>query len=210
MLFIACICGCKKENSANFGLKGHVTDGDTGEPVPNTRVKVEKQVVASGVFGEAYQFAMSTTTDASGNFTGTWPRENFAALRMLAEKENYINTSRNLDVDAFKREDFEFITADVRLFKEAFIQVNLTNSGTALSNDQLSFTFLNANFDCNCCSNGWRLFEGAAVDTSWTCRIYGNHWIKYQVQIATAQQDSIYVDSVFCPANETSVLGIGY
>jgi hypothetical protein len=208
-LVLGFVIGCKKENS-NYGISGRVIDGDTGASIDQAKVEIEKQVVSSGVFGQTFQSAMTTTTDASGNYSGTWPRENFAALRLNAEKENYISASTDLSVDAFKEHDFRLENEDVKLFKEAFIQVDLANTGMTTASDRLAFTFLNANFNCNCCSNGWRVFEGAAVDTTFTCRIYGNRWIKYQIQSTLSSHDSIYVDSVFCPANNTSVVSIDY
>jgi hypothetical protein len=210
ILLIAAMYGCKKDQNSNFGLKGQVTDGDTGESLADAQIEVEKQVVTSGVFGNVFQHAATTQTDALGNYSCTWPRENFAALRMIAEKNNYISTEKGLDVDAFKKEDFEYITQDVQLYKEAFIQVRLQHSGVINNQDQLDFTFLNANFACNCCSNGWRSFEGGQVDTTFTCRLYGNRWIKYQAQTTIAFVDSIFVDSVYCPAFDTTAILINY
>lgn len=209
ILVIGLISGCKKDN-ADYTISGHVIDGDTGESLASATIEIEKQVVSSGVFGQTFQSAMTTTTDASGNYSGTWPRENFAALRLNAERENYISASRDLSVDAFKDQGFHLEAEDVKLYKEAFVQVNLANTGMTASSDHLAFTFLNANFDCNCCSNGWRIFDGASIDTSFTCRIYGNRWLKYQIQSTLASHDSIYVDSIYCPAQTTAVVSIDY
>jgi len=208
-LLLGFIIGCKKENAA-YTITGRVVDGDTGASLSNASIEIEKQVITSGVFGQTFLSAMTTTTDASGNFSGTWPRENFAALRLNAERENYINASRDLNVDVFKEHDFQLVTEDVKLFKEAFIQVDLANTGITTPSDRLAFTFLNAYFDCNCCSNGWRVFAGAVIDTTFTCRIYGNRWIKYQIQSTLASHDSIYVDSIYCPAQNTTVVSIDY
>jgi hypothetical protein len=202
--------GCKKEESKPFNIVGRVVDGDSGEGLSQVAVTVEKQVIQSGVFGQTWLNASSTSSASDGGYSCTWPRENFAALRISPEKADYVGAVKNLDVDAFKTAEDFTINRDLVMYKEGFITVTLRNTGQAAEQDRLAFTFLNANFDCNCCSNFWRVYEGATVDTAFTCRIYGNRWLKYQVNSTIAFNDSIVVDSVYCPAFVTTAIEIDY
>jgi hypothetical protein len=197
---------CKKEGAVQFNLNGRVTDADDGNTLSGVSIEVEKQVVQNGVFGNTYQNALTTNTDNSGNYSGSWPRENFAALRILAEKTNYIKAERELDINAF---DDGTVTENIQLYKEAFTSLRFMHSN-GNENDRLSFTFINANFNCNCCANGWRTWQSANIDTTITCRVYGNRWLKYQVQTQIGFTDSSYVDSLFCDAFVTTSRVIQY
>ncbi len=201
------IGSCKKETDVNYVLRGQVRDADENSGIADAEIIVEKQVVQSGVYGNTYQNALTTTTAANGNYEGNWPRENFAALRLVAKKTNYIPAFILLDIDAFEVD--KEITQDVELYKEAFTTFRFTHTN-GNSSDRLSFTFLNANFNCNCCANGWKTWQGASIDTSFTCRVYGNRWLKYQVQTQVGFADSSFVDSIYCPAFVTTTHDINY
>jgi len=200
------LMGCKKDNTVQYSIQGKVTDADDGSALSGVSIEIEKQVVQNGIYGNTYQNALRTTTDSNGDFSGSWPRENFAALRLLAEKNNYILAERTLDVDAFGN---DAVLENVALYKEAFASLHFTHANGNAS-DRLSFTFLNANFNCNCCSNGWKTWQTEAIDTTITCRVYGNRWLKYQVLTQIGTADSSYVDSMYCNAFITTTRDIQY
>jgi hypothetical protein len=206
ILTLLSVTACKKNDTVEFKLQGKVTDADDGQALEGVSIEVEKQVVQNGIYGNIYQNALSTVTNSSGDFSGSWPRENFAALRILAEKSNYIKAERELEVNAF---DDGIVTENIQLYKEAFASLRFLHAN-GNSADRLSFTFLNANFDCNCCSNGWRTWQAGEIDTTITCRVYGNRWIKYQVQTQLGLTDSTFVDSLFCDAFVTTSRAIEY
>ena len=204
------LSSCKKEESKPYALSGRVLDGDSGEGISAAEVTVEKQVIQNGIFGETWVNAASATTAADGAYACEWPRENFAALKVKTAKQDYVGVLKNLDVDAFKSADNNALSTDLVMYKEGYITINLRNSGQTSAQDRLAFTFLNANFECNCCSNFWRIFEGSSVDTAFTCRVYGNRWLKYQINTTLEFTDSIVVDSVYCPAFATTAVQIEY
>jgi hypothetical protein len=207
IVLIAMIGSCRKDTEVFYGLKGRVTDADEGFGLSETEITIEKQVVQNGVYGNTYQKALITTTNSDGMYEGNWQRENFAALRLIAKKTNYITADIELNVDAFENGISE--TQNVELYKEAFTTFRFIHSG-GVPSDRLSFTFLNANFNCNCCSNGWKTWQAASIDTSFTCRVYGNRWLKYQVQTQIGFSDSSYVDSIYCAAFSTTAHDINY
>jgi hypothetical protein len=211
ILLIGCmvllLASCRKEESASYSISGKVTDADDNTPLTGVQVEVEKQVVQNGIFGNTYQRALITATNNNGEYQGSWPRENFAALRILTELENYIAAEISLDIDDF--EGGQTVRQDIALHKEAFASLRFLHNGGNVS-DRLSFTFLNANFNCSCCSNGWKTWQSAQIDTTFTCRVYGNRWLKYQVQTQFGFNDSTFVDSIYCVAFDTTSRAIQY
>lgn len=206
MLLIMAISSCKKEGSVQYNVSGKITDADEGYALSGVTVEVEKQVVQNGIYGNTYEAAVSTITDSNGNYSGSWSRENFAALRILTAKSNYIPVERSLNVEQFSDGP---VTEDIAMYKEAFASLRFIHANGNAS-DRLSFTFLNAAFDCNCCSNGWRTWQAGSIDTTITCRVYANRWIKYQVQTLIGFTDSSFVDSIYCDAFVTTSRDIEY
>lgn len=207
VLAILLVTSCKKENT-NFNLQGTVRSGNNSVGLPAAYVEVQKQVVNGGTFGATYSTAVLGATDGSGNYKVNWPRENFAALKLIVSKSQYIRRESNLLVDDFSGGNT--VTKDMTLYPEAFIDVRIQNTGEANSTDVFKFTFTNANFDCLCCSNGFKIFAGSAVDTAYQCRLYGDTWLKYQKQKITLETDSVVNDSIWCPAFITTDLNISY
>jgi hypothetical protein len=203
----AALNACKKDTSVNYSISGRVSDADEGTALSGVSILIEKQVVQNGIFGNTYQNALTTSSNSDGSYSGSWPRENFAALRLTAKKSQYIPVELPLDIDQLEAN--QSTTKEIALYKEAFASMRFQHSAGTV-NDRLSFTFLNADFNCNCCSNGWKVIEGSAIDTSFTCRVYGNRWLKYQVLTHLGFTDSSYVDSIFCPAFITTEHDIHY
>lgn len=205
--FALILITCKKEE-INYALEGRATAGNTNAALADASIEVQKQVVTSGVFGGSYSTAATTTSDANGAFSLTWPRENFAGLKLKASKSQYITREINLSVNDFSGSSA--VTQNVELYPEAYINVHIQNTGTTNESDQLNFTYTNAQFDCLCCANGWKTFEGISVDTNLTCKLYGDTWLKYQKQVLTLEGDTTINDSIFCPAFVTTDLEISY
>ncbi|MFN0032490.1 MAG: hypothetical protein ACKVOR_10045 [Flavobacteriales bacterium] len=207
ILLIFIFSSCKKEET-DFQLQGRVTDGRSGQLIPGAQAEVMKQIVGGGTFGATYSTAVSGLSDASGCFSLSWPRENFAALKLKISKNQYITNEDELVVSDF--DGGQLLTHDMTIFPEAFVQVQIANIGESAVDDEFIFTFTNAQFDCVCCANGYKTFEGAAVDTTWQCKLYGDSWLKYQKQVYTAAGDTIVNDSVWCPAFNTTALTLYY
>ncbi len=205
--FALLLITCKKEETS-YILEGRAFMGSTNSPLADASVEVQKQVVTSGVFGGSFSTAATGTTDANGAFSMTWPRENFAGLKLKASKSQYITREILLSVNDFSGNNA--VTQNVELYPEAYIHVHIQNNGTANDTDQLHFTYTNAQFDCLCCANGWKTFDGAGIDTNLTCKLYGDTWLKYQKQVITMEGDTTINDSIFCPAFNTTNLEISY
>jgi hypothetical protein len=206
--FACFFISCKKNEDNNFYLQGSVVSGADQQPLANTQVTVKKQVIESGVYGSAFTTAASALSPASGSYNLKWPMETFAALKLIAEKDQYITREISLNVSSFSAGNT--VTQNVILQPEAFVEVHIQNNELTDPSDELLFTFTNAQFDCYCCKNEWRTFQGTNVDSTFQCKLYGETWLKYQTQVQTPTFDTIINDSVWCPAFQTTTLNVSY
>lgn len=198
---------CKKEKN-KYNLFGVVVAAHTQQGLSDVNLDLQKQSVESGVYSSTYNSTAQSTSNNKGEYSITWDRENFAALKLICEKQHYIKTEIDLDIERFDAGDQ--VPLNVIVHPEAFIQVHIRNASAAEVTDQFRFTFANANFDCVCCSNEWKQFSGADIDTTFTCRLYGETWLRFQKDYYTAQNDTMLIDSIYCPAFQTTNLEISY
>jgi hypothetical protein len=197
---------CKKDAMNPFSIKGKVTDARNGSGLAGVTVKVEKQSVQDGVYTNTYQRALTTTTGNDGHFEGSWERETFASLKLLAEKTSYIPIETILTEQEIGSGE---INKNITMHPEAFASLRFMHNGTN-SNDELLLNYTNTNFDCACCKPGWKTIVGAQVDTTFSCKVYGDHWLVFKVITKINNIDSSYTDSVFCPAFIETRLDVAY
>ncbi len=202
------IASCKKDKRNVHILEGTVTDGRTGSGLSGCFVEVEQQVLSDGTFGGVFNSAATSSTNASGGYAMEWERENMVEVRLVVERTDYIEKTINLNPNDFNPD--EAVTQNVELFPEAYVQVDITRNIPGANSDQFDFRFDNANFDCVCCNNNWKSIAGATADTTFSCRLYGDTWLKFKKQIFTAELDTIITDSIFCPRFQTSTIQIDW
>lgn len=195
---------CKKEKG-EYSIQGKITHARTGNSLSSAAVNIQKKTVANSTYSAAYSVAANTSTDAQGNYSMVFERENFAALKLVSSYPQFISKEVELNVGSFKVGTP--VTKNVQLYPEAFIQVNLHSNDPQMS--EIAFTFLNAHFDCVCCTTDSKYFPGV-IDTSFSCKLYGDQWLKYKYQFSISGQDSLAVDSIWCPAFETQQLNLSF
>lgn len=198
---------CRKKDPV-YILEGHVRSHATGQALSGVTVSVEQRTVGGNVFSGAFTQAASGSTISDGTYRLEWPREQLAEVQLLASKASYIPATIALDPEDFLPE--EVVYQNVRLQPEAFIEVTLTNTGEAAVEDLIRFRFTQANFDCACCNGNWKELWGADADTTFSCRIYGDIWLKYWAEITAESGNLLIIDSLWCPSFATTPLIIEY
>jgi len=198
---------CRKAPSELI-LEGKTMEYGGIQPLSGVALSVEQRVVDGAVFIGAYSLAASTTTSADGTYRMAWPRTQLAGLRLLTSRSGYIPVTLELSPDDFA--PGETVYQNIRLRPEAFITMNLRNSGPGYSEDLLRFRFYGETYNCACCSAEWREFTGADVDTSLTCRVYGNQWARYWAEVVSPDGNQLVLDSVWCPAFQTTSVEFDY
>jgi hypothetical protein len=201
--FLICNAACKKDGVDPYSINGKVVDARNGSGLPGVTIAVEKQAVQNGVYSNNYSRALTTTTGSNGYYEGTWERETFSSLKLIAEKSSYISINTVLTEQEIGSGE---ITKNVTMHPEAFASLHFVHNSNN-SNDYLSYNFTNTNFDCACCKPGWK---DVLNDTTIICKVYGDHWLNYEIQTHIDGVDSSYTDSIWCPAFITTSRTIHY
>ena len=199
---------CKKDENKNFILMGKVNDARTGGPMSGVNILLEQQVLEGGNFGGFYTTAAEETTDGSGHFHLEWENKNIVEARVTASFPGYV--SRSYDINVASLAPGKEVTQNLELFPEAFISVRAIKSGVQPNASQFNFRFENAIFDCLCCNNDWRTYNSAVNDSTFTCRVYGDTWLKYRYEVLSSPTDLLLRDSIYCPRGLTSNLEINW
>jgi hypothetical protein len=200
--------GCKK-NQGNIEVSGNIQNGTINQPVSNANISFLGKVIQNGAYGSNDATLTTATSDVAGNYSCLWKRTSITDLKMRIAADGFITRTISLDQSTLQTDDEN--TINQTLYEEAIAQVHLVNGGNANTSDQVNFTFYHIPFeDCVCCAEGWQYFTGSSVDTTFACKAYGNSWLKYEVQINTLALDTVYRDSIWCPAHTTSPIEIMY
>lgn len=206
-LSVVLFSACKKENKFNYILTGTVKNARGGQPISSASLEVEQQLVSGGTFSTNYVHAISGTSDGSGFYELIWERQVAAIFKLTAKKDGYFEREYELNPDDMSTG--EEYSRNVQLYPVATIEMHLINTGSMGLNDALNFRYDDANFDCECCSEDWIALEGTA-DTTFSCQLYGDQWLKYVLDLHTSEADTILVDSVWCPAFQITSKTIEY
>jgi hypothetical protein len=198
---------CRKAADLDLVLRGQVNDYRNNSGVKGVRVKLDEQVLQSGALSGAFVNAGEVTTDHNGYFELVFDRKNALNYRLTLSKEGYFSEVIELNPDNFRpNEPYDY---NAVVIPEAFFTLTVRNVQPDSSNDLIRFRKLNALFDCLCCNNEFDEFYGASVDTSVTCRLYGDHMLTYTYDVLKLEETTV-VDSIYCPAFHTTELVIEY
>jgi hypothetical protein len=206
LLFCIVAFSCKKKENV-YQLEGKVTNARTGSAIANATVTLDQKTAGNGVVNAGFSEATNTRTNSAGLYFAEWPTVRLVELRVTAEANTYFSASEDLREDSFVPE--VPVTQNIALYPKADLQISLRNLYTVNGGDLLIFSLPNAQFDCLCCTSEANEYIGS-LDTTYTCSVYGDTWIKYRVRVSSLTQDSLSVDSLFCPAFQTTSLEVTY
>ena len=205
MVFASSWYACKKTVSQVYQINGNITSSMTGAGLAASNVVLAQQVIANGIYNASYTPAAETTTDANGYYAMSWDRTNSNGVKITASYPNYITRTKyinpqDLSISAPYQQD-------LTLYPEAYLSVRLVHTG--IENDFFGLKYANANFDCACCDSDEHDFYGS-LDTTITCKIYGNFMLKYDKSISLASIDTLVHDSIYVSAFDTTYLELDY
>lgn len=200
---------CREEvNEVELTIEGQVVSSTSQTPVQGAQVQLSEQTVQGGVVSSAYNDLAETVTPQNGSFSFTFLRKN--TIEYLVEVEHPDFFSRDININPDDLNPDSPYNTSIQLDPRAWLQVSLFNAAPESPEDQINYSNLNANFPCACCTNQQITMTGQFVDTTFTCQLIGDRVIYYDFQIEKLSFDSSQVDSVFCPAFDTTQVTINY
>lgn len=208
LILISLFFGQCRQKEFILSIDGNLSDNVFGGNLPGVNLILEMQVLQNGVFNSTYQTVASTTSDGSGNYEFSFDRENVIEYRISTVKEGYLNDVFQIDPENLS--PGEVYTFNIGLIPKATFDVHLVNTFPENEFDSITFRNLAVSFDCVCCNSEERIFGGMDVDTTLSCNLHGESWIKYFVEIERDTAFSSYIDSLYCPAFEVTTLELLY
>tara|TARA_B100000780_G_scaffold277547_1_gene248496 strand:- start:11540 stop:12193 length:654 start_codon:yes stop_codon:yes gene_type:complete len=203
------LSGCCREDCANtYILEGVVNEQATNLPCVGFEVELQEQILESGILNGFFESAGKTTTDESGFFSISFPRKNALEYQVEIDSEGWFSIVQNIDPEAFTPN--MPVHVDLIATPKAQLKIKIINTSPSFKNDKARIRMLGDYGQLTNCGNDWFVFEGANVNDEINCSLPGDKWMPYLFINQSYEEDIEVVDSVFCPAFETTLLEINY
>ncbi len=205
-LLLFAVLACNKNNESDLLIEGRVADSRNSSGLGSVEVNLQEQVLADGVLNASFQQAAQASTASDGSYELAFERKNALLYRLQFEKTGYFD--RTLEVNPDDVRPGETVTRNLSMTPEAFFEVRLWNTSGSGSDSELRFRNLDGDFGCACCTTDWVVIDGGTTDTTFTCSLHGDFMIHFTYEITQPGIDTTVVDSVYCPAFQTSAVTI--
>lgn len=197
LLVSGVVLGCKKNSALTFAIHGTVTDESFNKGLESATVIIYEKPVTSTDYKEIGR----TTTDASGNYTLTFPRNRVEGYRVLIQKDYYFDKEYTVafaDLNPKKSIEYNFGTTAY-----SWVKIHLQNIDEVNSYDDFIYKKTQGRTDCmECCPTGVEQHFYGALDTVFYCITDGNKPFAYFYQLGntstlgTNQQNTVAFDTI--------------
>lgn len=163
---------CKKKGKADFTLKGTLTDATYSIPMDGANVQLFEKIAGNS----SYDLIGSSSTDGSGSYSFTFPRNSVESYKIIITKDLYFDIDQMINFS-----DLSIENDNIRNFSttaKSWAKLRFINqSPSAL--DVLKYTQTEGKQGCDlCCPSGEHTLMGA-VDTTIYCINDGNTTYAY-------------------------------
>ena len=190
LLFSSVLFSCKEESN-NFKISGRTKDASSAIALPYVGVSMEQKALVNGILTNYFLEADATQSDVNGNYSLEWKKENIVEARLVVSREFYYGKEITVSPDQLRNE--VAVEKDIALWPQSSVNVTLTNATGA---SVIQFNWVNANFDCACCSSEVKTFTNLS-DTTFQCAVYGGKWIKYNCVANGSSGSNFLLDSLY-------------
>jgi len=202
--------GCNKDENGNLKIAGKVTDPKVigGGEISGLTLTLLNNKLQGGTFSNTFDEIMSVTTDANGNYSFEFERENTIDYKIKGQREDYFPIDIIISPDNV--DPGVTYTQNIQILPEAEISVRIFNETPESEEDKCTFQFLTAGFPCDCCTGDQTEYVVMDIDSTSTCLLEGNSWIKYYYIVDKPSVFYSILDSVYCDSFQTTDLEIAY
>ena len=115
-------------------------------------------------------------------------------MRSQFTKDGFFSAERIFDHNDFT--DNKLHTT-IPFLEKGSVIVRIKSGSGATENDAFSFSLKTGDPDCPCCTGTTRHFSGTATDSTWSCAIDANRWLRYEYTLQREFMLQSFRDSVF-------------
>lgn len=176
ILVLAFLLGaCKKGKETT--VFGTVTEGYDGVAIEGASLEFAYTALNNGTYSSGYTELGSTTTDADGSFSFSFENVSVIDYRVRVRKEGYFFQEHKLTRDQWRLGQENNFSATV--YEEAVLNFRFYNSGN--SGNTIIFNLKPHSEGCSGCCGTNKIVVGGINDTSFSCQVYGNQQISYEL-----------------------------
>lgn len=209
LCFTSVLISCRKQKNIEYTLKGTVEDPNGNSPVSGAQVKLLVNKINGGSFNSAFETVATTTTDASGNYSFTFNRENATAYKITYTRQYHFGSELEINPDNLS-EDTDNIY-DFDMPSMAWLRIHITNTTPFDANDEIDFQITDGAYNCGaCCGTSIHTFTGMNVDTTIYCLNDGNHNVTGTGFYTKNGAGSTTSQTVYAQAYDTTDIVINY
>jgi len=208
LLCVLIIVSCKKK-SENIIISGYIYSPLENKYLENVKVELKGQLYENNTWNSNYNTITSVTTDATGNFYIEHEKVRTSSLKIVATKNKYIDTEKNIPVDnIIPGEEYKM---NLKIYPLSYLLINIKNELPANDNDEITITLNLETETCNSClqSNNF-YYVGSQIDTMIFGKVYGEK--TYTIEWTTNTNGDITQNSqnIYCAKSDTGKITITF
>jgi hypothetical protein len=166
--------GCKPDS--DYEVTGNVSDGNTGDPVALAKVYIDFSKLDNGAYSNSFSNTGETETDDQGNYTVEFLAEKVIEYRVRVVKDGFFRVFDTLNRNQWLASETN--DHSVLVYRDSKINFHFFSKQSGVT---VLFKLKPHSKDCaTCCSESNYVF-GGIVDTTFTCSVYGNQTIEYEL-----------------------------
>lgn len=213
VLVIVCsalvLSSCRKQKNIEYSLKGNIVDPNGNTPVSGVQVKLLVNKLDGGNFNSAFETIASTTTNANGDYTFTFNRENATAYKITYSRQFHFGSELEINPDDLNEEVDNIYNFDMPSM--AWLRIHISNTNPFDANDEIDFQISDGAYNCGaCCGTSIQTFTGMNVDTVVYCLNDGNHNVTGTGFYTKNGVGSTTSQTVYAEAYDTTDIIINY
>jgi len=187
--------GCGRTDVNALDVHGVVRDDRNGAPVSGAACKLERQVVGSGVWVDAWEVVGQTETGTDGSYTVPFERTTALSYRLTVERAGHAAHVATWSADVFLEEPLQ--AHDVALSPLGTLVFRCVRD---LGVEPAGSLFVRPTSDAELlpgCPPSAVEVAAEVDDTAWSCTFRGDRYIPYAYRVGAAPE---VLDSVWVPA----------
>ena len=191
----AVLTGCRRTDVNALDVHGVVRDDRNGEPVSGAVCRLERQVVGSGVWVDAWEEVGTTETGPTGEYTLPFERTNALLYRLTVERAGHAVHTAEWSADVFLEEPLR--AHDVALSPLGELVFRCVRDVGGVPSGAL---FVRPTSDADLlpgCAPAAVEVPTDRVDTAWGCTFRGDRYVPFAYRVGIAPET---LDSVWVPA----------